>query len=75
MQEAYQNNLKAYRDDRNVVVTAYIEGEAKAKAEGEAEGKAERDVEIARRMKQRGLDTSLITEMTGLTPDEIERMD
>jgi flagellar biosynthesis/type III secretory pathway protein FliH len=40
VQEVYQNDLKIYRDNRNVVETARIEGEAKGKAEGLAEGEA-----------------------------------
>jgi len=83
MQEAYQNNLKVYRDNRNVVETAYIEGEAKGKAEGfiegeakgfidgEAKGKAEGKLEIARSMKKEGFDTAVIAKVTGLTPEEI----
>ncbi|MDR2115464.1 MAG: Rpn family recombination-promoting nuclease/putative transposase, partial [Planctomycetaceae bacterium] len=31
LQEAYQNDLKVYRDNRNVVETARIEGERKEK--------------------------------------------
>ncbi|MDR2117149.1 MAG: PD-(D/E)XK nuclease family transposase, partial [Planctomycetaceae bacterium] len=41
LQEAYQNDLKVYRDNRNVVETARIEGEKKGKTEGKAEGLAE----------------------------------
>ena len=62
MQESYQYNLKAYRDNRNVVETAQIEGEAKKAAE------------IAQNMKRKGLDPALIAEMTGLTPEEIKRL-
>jgi predicted transposase/invertase (TIGR01784 family) len=69
-QEAYQNDLKAYRDNRNVVDTARIEGYA----EGKAEGKAERNIEIARNLKKKGLDAAFIAETTGLSLDEIERL-
>jgi predicted transposase/invertase (TIGR01784 family) len=66
LQEAYQNDLKAYRDNRNVVETARIEGHA--------EGRAERDIEIARSLKQEGLNIFLIAKTTGLSEDEIERL-
>jgi len=67
IQEAYQNDLKAYRDNRNVVDTARIEGEAKGRAEGA--------IEIARRMKQAGSDFEFIAKMTGLPLTEIERLE
>jgi predicted transposase/invertase (TIGR01784 family) len=66
MQEAYQENLKVYRDNRNVVETAYIEG----KAEGIEQGKAE----IARNLKQEGSKTAFIAKVTGLSAEEIERL-
>jgi predicted transposase/invertase (TIGR01784 family) len=62
MQEVYQNNLKVYRDNRNVVETAYIDGETK------------KAVEIARNMKMKGFDTTTIAEITGLSPKELERL-
>ena len=70
LQEAYQNDLKAYRDNHNVVETARIEGKAEGKAEGRAEGRAE----VARSMKQKGLDIAMIIELTGLSESEIERL-
>ena len=59
---AYEAHLKAYRDNNAVMATA--------RAEGKAEGKAE----IARGMKQEGLDISLIVKLTGLSESEIERL-
>ncbi len=49
-------------------------GLAEGKAEGLAEGKAEARVEIARRMLEKGLDPTLISEVTGLSPDEIRSL-
>jgi predicted transposase/invertase (TIGR01784 family) len=56
LQEAYQNNLKVYRDNQNVLKTARIEGEA----EGLKEGRTEEKAEIARKLKQRGFDYELL---------------
>jgi len=70
LQEAYQNDLKAYRDNKNVVDTARAEGKAEGKAEGRAEGK----IETARNMKQAGFDVAVIAKMTGLPLSEIERL-
>ena len=58
----YEESLKYYRDLKNVVDTSYDEG------------KAERSVEIARQMKAKGMDVNLISEITGLTIDEIEKI-
>jgi predicted transposase/invertase (TIGR01784 family) len=41
IQEAYQNDLKAYRDNYNVLDTARIEGEARGEAKGRTEGRTE----------------------------------
>ena len=70
MQEAYQDNLKVYRDNRNVVETAQIEGEAK----GRTEGRNEREIEIAWSMKKDGVDVNVIAKYTGLSTAEIERL-
>jgi predicted transposase/invertase (TIGR01784 family) len=66
MQEAYQNNLKVYRDNRNVEISAYIKGEAKGRAEG--------TIEIARNLKQEGSNIALIAKTTGLSEAEIEQL-
>jgi predicted transposase/invertase (TIGR01784 family) len=51
------------------------EGIAIGKAEGKVEGKAERDIEIARNMKRKGYSAKDITDLTGLSTAEIERLD
>ena len=50
-------------------------GQAEGHAEGRAEGEIQKAIEIARNMKMKGLDTSLIAELTGLLPGEIERLE
>jgi predicted transposase/invertase (TIGR01784 family) len=49
-------------------------GEARGKALGEASGRAKERTEIAQNLKQKGLDTALIAETTGLSEEEIERL-
>ena len=66
----YEESLKYYRDLKNVVDTSFDEG----KAEGKAEGKDERNIEIARQMKQKGMESTLISEITGLSIDKIEKL-
>lgn len=58
----YEESLKYYRDLKNVVDTSFDEG------------KAERNIEIARQMKAKGMDSNLISEITGLPINEIEKM-
>ena len=52
-----------------------IEGRAEGRVEGRAEGRAEGEInkakKIASDMKKKGLELSLISELTGLTEDEI----
>jgi predicted transposase/invertase (TIGR01784 family) len=90
LQEAYQKDLMIYRDNRNVLETARIEGKAEGLAEGKAEGKAEGLAEgeakgkaegkaeekaaVALNMKREGLNSALIAKLTGLTVAEIERL-
>ncbi|MDR3233295.1 MAG: PD-(D/E)XK nuclease family transposase, partial [Planctomycetaceae bacterium] len=62
VQEVYQNDLKIYRDNRNVVDTARIEGFDEGLAEGEAKGRAEGLAEIVRKMKSLGIDAATIAQ-------------
>ena len=75
LQAAYQNDLKAYRDNVNVLETARIEGEAIGEAKGRAEGESQKALEIARSMKSEGCDSGFISKITGLSSAEIERLD
>jgi predicted transposase/invertase (TIGR01784 family) len=70
LQEQYQRDLMAYRDNVNVVETARKEGEAK----GRLAGRDEKAAEMARNMKAKGMSSELITELTGLSAPEIERL-
>ncbi|MDR1923016.1 MAG: hypothetical protein LBQ66_01480, partial [Planctomycetaceae bacterium] len=78
VQEAYQKDLIAYWDNRNVVETARIEGNAKGWTEGEAkgraEGRAEGKIETARNLKRLGVDNETISKATGLSVLEIDRL-
>jgi predicted transposase/invertase (TIGR01784 family) len=71
----YENSLKHYRDMRNVIATAVIEGEAIGEAKGEAKGKVEgrheKAVEVARRALEKNLPLADIAELTGLSEEAI----
>ena len=46
-----------------------------AEKKGHAEGETQKAIEIARNMKEEGLDPAFISKMTGLPPEEIERLE
>ncbi|MFV0506366.1 MAG: PD-(D/E)XK nuclease family transposase, partial [Bacteroidales bacterium] len=82
----YESSLKYYRDIKNVIDTAkgegfsegmekgIIEGMEKGIIEGMEKGKLEKNIEIARSMKSKGLDNYIITDITGLTKVEIDKL-
>jgi len=63
---AYEQSLKVYRDNKNVMDYAIEEATEK--------GREEERISIARALKARGLDTALIREATGLDELEISRL-
>jgi len=63
----YENSLKHYRDMKNVIDTAAMEGEAR----GEAKGRNEKAFEVARRALEKNLPPADIAELTGLSEEEI----
>ena len=78
----YELDRKVLRDNYAILTTAIDDGMARGKVEGRAEGKAEglvegetkKALEVARNMKHEGFDSCIIAKMTGLSPDEIERL-
>ena len=82
----YYESQKEYWDYYSTMKTSYDKGRAKGHAQGRAEGRAEGLVEgeakgrteermaNARRMKELGIDRSVISQVTGLTVEEIETL-
>jgi len=66
----YEESLKHYRDLRNVINSA----ERRGREEGLAEAVQQEKVEEARKMKELGLATGLIRQVTNLSAVEIERL-
>jgi predicted transposase/invertase (TIGR01784 family) len=66
----YQDSLKIYRDYKNTIDTAFEEGKIEGKLEGKIEGK----IEVARIMKIKGLNLKDISELTGLSENEIDKL-
>ncbi len=59
----YENSLKHYRDMKNVIGTAAIEGEAR--------GEHKKAIEVAHNLLQENLPLGLIAKVTGLSEEEI----
>ena len=80
--EAYEESLKVYRDWQNTIVTAEQKGIAKGmekglaegRAQGIAEGRMEQNIANARSMKLAGLDYEIISQVTGFSKDEIDKL-
>ena len=56
--KAYEESLKTYRDNYSIIETAKKEGK----------------IEVAKRLKQKGIDVQTIVDTTGLTKEEIEKL-
>ncbi len=77
---SYESSLKAYRDLKGVIDTAFdegklegrLEGRLEGKLEGKLEGRMEEKFEIARQAKLMGLDPAAIAAITGLEISVIE---
>lgn len=66
----YENDMMTENDYRNTIDFARDEGRAEGHAAGLAEGKAE----IARRMLSAGLPVNQVTEFTGLSGEQLEKL-
>ena len=66
----YEEALKIYRDNENVVTTARREG----KEEGIAIGEERGVLKTARLMKQNGASVEFIKQCTGMTEEEIKNL-
>jgi predicted transposase/invertase (TIGR01784 family) len=75
---AYEQSLKVYRDNYSVMKSMEIigmeKGREEGRAEGRAEGKEEAMLEVAKRLKQKGIDLETIVETTRLTKEQIEKL-
>ena len=75
---AYEQNVYAYRDIKNGMDSARREGEAIGLEKGEAigleKGEFKANMKVARMMKAKGFDVPLISELTGLSEDQIAEL-
>ncbi len=69
--DEYEASLKRYRDSFDVFETAKEDGLAEGRAEGRIEGAKQKSIDIARKMKSKGMDIDIISDMTSLSKEEI----
>ena len=73
--DKYQRTMSEYRTARE---EGREEGRKEGREEGREEGRAEgawlKQAEIARAMKERGIDTQVILDCTGLTPEQFAKI-
>ena len=65
---------KAIRDETSIYDAGYHKGEELGEKKGEKKGKKNEKIEIAKKMKQKGMDIAIIIEITGLTEEEIKEL-
>ncbi len=70
----YEGSLKYYRDLKNSIDTAREEGVEAGFKEGLEKGRLTQQRQIAAKMKASGFDEQGITQITGLTTEEIEKL-
>jgi predicted transposase/invertase (TIGR01784 family) len=74
--DKYESSLKLYRDLKGVIDTAFIDGRSEGKIEGLEEGRQaglqEGKYNMAKLLKDNGVQIQLIIQTTGLTREEID---
>lgn len=72
--EKYDESIKVYRDTLVTMEYAEEKGRLEGREEGRSEGREEERLFNARKMKAKGLDYALISDITGLTNEEIDKL-
>jgi predicted transposase/invertase (TIGR01784 family) len=83
LREKYQDRIKAERDRRSQIIYAERQGEKRGMERGRREGLEQgikqgairRQTEIVKRMKAKGMSENEIAELTGLSAEEINRIE
>ncbi|MCS6834120.1 MAG: Rpn family recombination-promoting nuclease/putative transposase [Flammeovirgaceae bacterium] len=77
-QRAYEDSLKYYRDLKNVIDTSreegFLEGMQQGIQQGIEQGIIKRNIEIAKKLKEKGMSISEIATLTGLDESYIEKL-
>ena len=70
----YEDSLKYYRDLKNVIDTAALEGETKGEVKGRVEGRVEAQIDMAVMMITENEPIEKIMKYTGLSREQIENL-
>jgi predicted transposase/invertase (TIGR01784 family) len=70
----YEESLKVYRDLKGVVDTSFEEGEKVGMEKGMEKGIIKEKKKIAKKMKEKGTAIDVISEITGLSKEEIDKL-
>ena len=70
----YDESIKVYRDNLAVMAFERQQGRAEGRAEGIVEGEQKAQIRIAREMKEKGLPVELISQITKLAVEEVEKL-
>ena len=66
--------MNTERDTYNQIEYARETGREEGREEGRAEGVKQNSFDIAKRMLEKGIDIETISELTGLTAEEVSRL-
>ena len=72
--EQYYKSLESMGDYYNIINTTAEEAEKRGLERGREEGRKEEKIELAKKFKSLGVDTSTIIQATGLSADVIESL-
>ncbi len=76
--DRYEESIKVYRDYVNTIEDtshrSWRKGRMEGRVEGHREGLVEGKIEMARNMKAEGLPLTLISKVSGLSVEEIEKL-
>ena len=70
----YEDSLKNFRDMYSVITTAELKGLNRGRAEGRAEGEWAERKKNARNLKILGIEPAIISQATGLSKEEIDKL-
>lgn len=70
----YENSLKAYRDIKNSIDTAYEQGIEKGIQQGIQQGIRQTQINMAKNMLSKGIDLSTISDVIQITEEELKKL-
>ena len=72
--ELYELRLKAIRDEINIRESGYTDGMRDGEEKGKKQGELQKSLEIAKNMLKENMPIEVISKLTGLSQEEIEKL-